>query len=212
MNRELLQKPFQPHQIKQRHGNYGQILDYVEGHAVIERLNQAFDGNWTYELVDHKILEENGEVLVLGKLVAEGITKMAFGSKRITRNTETKSIVSLGDDLKAASTDALKKAASLLGVGLYLYSDSNQTGRQEAISRTQEDRPHNREERIQSRRTGDNGNRLTNRQLAAIFSIGKSKGLQSKEIKEQALEMFNKNLNFLTKAEASTLIESLQAG
>lgn len=211
MNRELLEKPFAPDQIKQRQGNYGQILDYVEGHAMISRLNEAFDGNWTYELVNHWILDETGEVLVLGKLMAEGITKMAFGSKRITRDKETKSIISLGDDLKAASTDALKKAASLLGVGLYLYSDSRPKERGEDKPKAQDNSTSGKEQRSQSGRTGDNGNRLTNRQLAAIFSIGKSKGLQNKDIKNQSLEMFNKNPNFLTKAEASTMIECLQS-
>ena len=32
-------------------------------------------------------------------------------------------IVSLGDDLKAAATDALKKCATLFGVGLHLYEE-----------------------------------------------------------------------------------------
>ena len=35
MNRELLEKPFTPKQVKRREGNFGKILDYVEGHAVI---------------------------------------------------------------------------------------------------------------------------------------------------------------------------------
>ena len=39
MNRELLEKHFDPSQIKQREGNFGKMLDYIEGHAVIERLN-----------------------------------------------------------------------------------------------------------------------------------------------------------------------------
>ena len=43
MNRELLEKPFAPEQIKQREGNFGKTLDYIEGHAIIQRLNDAFD-------------------------------------------------------------------------------------------------------------------------------------------------------------------------
>ena len=34
--------------------------------------------------------------------------------------------MALGDDLKAASTDALKKSATLLGVGLSLYGGNGQ--------------------------------------------------------------------------------------
>ena len=37
MNRELLEKPFEPSQFKQRVGTFGNTLDYVEGHAVISK-------------------------------------------------------------------------------------------------------------------------------------------------------------------------------
>jgi hypothetical protein len=41
--------------------------------------------------------------------------------------------VFLADDLKAAATDALKKAATLLGLGLHLYrNDPPQTGNRES--------------------------------------------------------------------------------
>src|SRR4029453_12389304 len=40
MNRNLLEHPFDPAQIKQRRGRNG-VLDYVEGHTVIARLNAA---------------------------------------------------------------------------------------------------------------------------------------------------------------------------
>jgi len=218
MNRALLEKPFEPSQIKQRQGNFGHILDYVEGHVVTSRLNDAFDGNWTFEIVKYRILKDTDEVLVLAKLTAEGVTKMAFGSKEIERSKDTKAIISLGDDLKAASTDALKKAASLLGVGLYLYSDQRpngktETGRPEIPNKgtstgDEKSQPGPKNEPGPG---GDNGGRLTNKQLAMIFAVGKSKGLQTKEIKDKALATFSKNLNFLTKAEASTFINALQS-
>jgi hypothetical protein len=218
MNRALLEKPFEPSQIKQRQGNFGHILDYVEGHVVTSRLNEAFDGNWTFEIVKYRILKDTDEVLVLGKLTAEGITKMAFGSKEIARSKETKAIISIGDDLKAASTDALKKAASLFGVGLYLYSDQRPNGKPEegrpetldkgAPTGNEKNQPGPKNEPA----TGDgNGGRLTNKQLAMIFGVGKSKGLQTKDIKDKALATFKKNLNFLTKEEASTFINALQS-
>jgi len=218
MNRTLLEKPFEPNQVKQRQGNFGHILDYVEGHVVTSRLNDAFDGNWTFEIVKYRILKDTDEVLVLGKLTAEGITKMAFGSKQIERNKDTKAIISLGDDLKAASTDALKKAASLLGVGLYLYSDQRPNGKTETggpetpNKGTSTGNEKNQPEPKNEPATGDgNSGRLTNKQLAMIFAVGKSKGLQTKEIKDKALATFSKNLNFLTKAEASTFINALQS-
>lgn len=224
MNRALLEKSFEPSQIKQRQGKFGHILDYVEGHVVTSRLNEAFESNWSFEIVKYRIIKDPGEVLVLGKLTAEGVTKMAFGSKEIDRNKDTKAIISLGDDLKAASTDALKKAASLLGVGLYLYSDQRPNGTPEGGHSEQQDKgkPADKGKPTENEKsqpgpknepgpTRDNGGRLTNKQLAMIFAVGKSKGLQAKEIKDKALATFSKNLNFLTKGEASTFINALQS-
>jgi len=218
MNRTLLEKSFEPSQIKQRQGNFGHILDYVDGHVVTSRLNDAFESNWSFEIVKYRIIKDPGEVLVLGKLTAEGVIKMAFGSKEIERSKDTKAIVSLGDDLKAASTDALKKAASLLGVGLYLYSDQRPNGKpEEGKSETSNKGAPTGNEKNQpgpnnEPATGDgNGGRLTNKQLAMIFGVGKSKGLQTKDIKDKALATFKKNLNFLTKEEASTFINALQS-
>ena len=48
MNRELLEKPFGKEQIKQRKGNFGDMIDYVETHTVIQRLNDAFEGQWNF--------------------------------------------------------------------------------------------------------------------------------------------------------------------
>jgi len=219
MNRALLEKPFEPSQIKQRQGNFGHILDYVEGHVVTSRLNEVFDGNWTFEIVRYRILKGTDEVLVLGKLIAENVTKMAFGSKEIARSKDTKAIISIGDDLKAASTDALKKAASLLGVGLYLYSESRPNGTEgknpkDPGNGNPGDETKKQTESGTGRQPGKkdgNGTRLTNKQLAMIFALGKSKGLQTKEIKDKALATFSKNLNFLTKVEASTFINALQS-
>jgi len=108
MNRQLLEKPFEPAQIRQRKGRNG-MLDYVEGHSVIHRLNEALDGAWSFEIMQHEIRED--EVLVLAKLSAEGITKMNFGVSQVTRERDSGAFVSLGDDLKAAATDAVRRVA-----------------------------------------------------------------------------------------------------
>ena len=62
MNRQLLEAPFTPGQIKQRKGNFGRDLMYLEGHAVIQRLNDALDADWSFEIAEHHILQD--EVLV----------------------------------------------------------------------------------------------------------------------------------------------------
>jgi hypothetical protein len=130
MNRALLERPFEPGQIRQRKGRNG-VLDYVEGHTVIARLNEALDGAWSFEIAHHEIRED--EVLVIGRLTADGISKMAFGTSQVTRERGTGALVSLGDDLKAAATDAMKKCATFLGVGLHLYADKPLAGRGAAL-------------------------------------------------------------------------------
>ena len=125
---EVLTRPFDPAQIKQREGRGGKMLDYLETHAVITRLNEAFSGAWSFEAVEYKTME--GEIIVKGRLAAQGITKEQFGSNEIHRHkgqdNQKGTPVSVGDDLKAAASDALKKCATLFGVGLELYEKKGQ--------------------------------------------------------------------------------------
>jgi hypothetical protein len=122
VNREILEKEFQPSQIKRRRGPFGSDLDYVETADVIRRLNQAFDGQWSFEIVEYQQLHD--EVVVLGKLTAEGIFKQQFGSHKITKAKKDGEVVNIGYDLKAAASDSLKKASTHFGVALHLYSEN----------------------------------------------------------------------------------------
>jgi hypothetical protein len=215
--RETLEAPFPEGQVKTRPGAFGGSLSYIEGHTVIRRLNDAFESNWSFTIESHQILDE--EVLVLGKLHAEafGVIKTAFGSSRITRDNRTGNPVALGDDLKAASTDALKKAATLLGVGLSLYGGNGQPAQPD-------DRPFDEDLRTRPTRAGNghssdlepqgsngtNGNgRITNKQIKAIFAIGRQKGMTNEEIRSHSRQIFQRNVDYLAKHEASQLIESL---
>ena len=53
-----------------------------------------------------------------------GEDHQTLGSSAITRSRDGSKILSLGDDLKSAATDSLKKSATLLGVALHLYSEN----------------------------------------------------------------------------------------
>src|SRR5437899_395146 len=202
MNREILEKPFAPEQIKRRQGTNGEVLDYIEGCAVIQRLNECFDAEWIFEIQEHRVYD--AEVVVLGKLTAQGVSKSQFGKSRITRSKEDNSSISLGDDLKAAATDCLKKCATLFGVGLHLYFDApspangNGSDHSHGVAHGNE----------QHHSVGSNGNgsdigRLTAKQLSAIFSLAKTRGWSNKQVRDFALEMFGKLPDFLNKKEAS---------
>lgn len=126
---QILTQKTPPHVIKQRPGKGGKRFSYVEHAWVTEQLNLAFGWAWDWEIVEWRLFpndEEPRECMVLGRLTVstpEGrpITKMQFGSSDIKRDRQ-KNILSAADDLKAASSDGLKKAASLLGLALDLYS------------------------------------------------------------------------------------------
>ena len=145
MNREILEKPFEPGQIKQREGNFGKMLDYIEGHAVIERLNMAFEAEWSFSILEHRILEETDEALVVGQLKAGDVVKTQFGSSRITRARESGEPISLADDFKAAATDSIKKCASLLGIGLHLYNGDKRAAGQK-FNHTQNQRSYSNQQ------------------------------------------------------------------
>ena len=202
MNRELLEKPFSPDQIQQRKGLDGDVLDYVAGAAVIQRLNEAFNAEWTFEILDHHIYEK--EVVVLGKLTAQGIAKCQFGKSKITRTKETKAEVSIGDDLKAATTDAIKKCATLFGVALHLYFENGAADEKTSGSNGEQKTPTAPRGNAKPNGESQNG-RLTARQLSAIFSL-------AKDVREFTHEMFGKMPDFLTKKEASAVIQHLQGG
>jgi len=207
--RKALEAPFPAELVKTRPGAFGDQLNYIEAVHYIRRLNQAYDGGWSFEIVSHQV--EKKEVFVVGKLLAAGVIKMAFGSSDITRRKDDGEIVCLGDDLKAASTDALKKAASLLGLGLSLYDEQPQNAGKHSGGT-----PGNGNGNGQSKTPG-NGNgkangdsRLTSRQHSYIKSLAGEKGLTEDQLEKMALERFAKKLAFVTKNEASSLIGELQ--
>jgi hypothetical protein len=218
MNRSILEQPFEGKQIKSRRGAFGRTLSYVEGAEYIRRLNDAFDAEWSFEVVEHHVYD--AEVVVVGKLHAAGVTKMAFGGSNVTTNTQTGEIVSLADDLKAAATDALKKAASLLGIGLDLYSEGTNRGSDNIASAVPSDLTgkgtNGRRNGYGIETRGDrvdaahrNG-RLTQRQLAAIWSIGRALGVNAEEVRRRSIEIFGVGPEQLSKPDASAFIGQLQ--
>jgi hypothetical protein len=214
MNRDLLEKPFTPEQIKRRQGTNGDVLDYIEGCAVIQRLNECFDAEWIFEIQEHRVFDD--EVVVLGKLTAQGVAKSQFGKSRITRAKKDNAVISLGDDMKAAATDCLKKCATLFGVGLHLYLDAGHTD-MNGNSPVHGNGAGNGRSNSHADATGceDNGataGRLTAKQLSAIFALARAKGWSNKQIRDFSQEMFAKLPDFLTRREASAVIQHLQGG
>lgn len=130
VNLETLTRPFVSSQIQSREGRGGKMNSYLETHSIITRLNEAFSGAWSFEVEVMAFPVSDAQILVKGRLTAGGVTKEQYGANEIDRRKgqsgEQGAPVSIGDDLKAAASDALKKCATLFGVGLELYEKKSQ--------------------------------------------------------------------------------------
>ncbi len=133
---EVLSRPFPQELIRYREGQKKKQLAYVETVNYIDRLNEAFGFKWTWEIIFETVTEY--EAYCKGRLTVEiggkTVIKEAYGGKDLTivdvwdkqtRQVIVKKPFSIADDLKSAGSDALKKACSLLGIGLHLYKSTN---------------------------------------------------------------------------------------
>lgn len=146
----LLQKTPKNH-IYQRKAKGGGTWDYVTGTYIKKVLNLMFGWDWSFEVVEHKFDLDIKQAYVLGKLTVNSggktIIKMQFGradikflkelafnkdgTQKMTTNYKGekyqikevgKQPLDIGNDLKAATTDALKKCASELGIASDVYA------------------------------------------------------------------------------------------
>jgi hypothetical protein len=117
----------------------GVEVTFISGEQVVSRLNEVLGvAGWNFRILRHEISPEADEAWALGEIVAEvdgkTVTRQQFGSQKLKRSRSTGAPLDLGFDLKGAATDAMKKCASLLGVGLYL-SRKSPNGRSSAMRR-----------------------------------------------------------------------------
>lgn len=115
--------------VKQRPAKGGGKWDYVTGGYMKKCLNLMFGFDWSFEIVDEKVMF--GEVIVKGRLSCRSngkeIVKMQYGNKDVVFKKETdkdgnKVPLSIGNDFKAAATDALKKCAAEIGIAADIYN------------------------------------------------------------------------------------------
>jgi hypothetical protein len=104
----------------------GVELEYHTGEQIVTRLNETLGFlNWSFRVLEHGIHAEADECWALGEITVtidgRTVTRQQFGSQKIKRSRSSGTPMDIGFDLKGAATDALKKAASLIGAGLYLW-------------------------------------------------------------------------------------------
>ncbi len=129
-------------QIYTRPAKGGGKWRYVKGNYVDKVLNFITGFDWDFEIVDEMVMLEIGQVVVKGKLKirvgGKEVIKMQYGRADVkfkndyvkqengtTKKIKTTIPLDLGNDLKAAATDCLKKCASKFGVAADVYGDEN---------------------------------------------------------------------------------------
>lgn len=121
----MLAEPF-PEEMEKTIVKSGVELVYLPISEVINRLNKVIGvNNWSFEIISVRRDEiDTDEIIAHVSLVAtiDGLTvvKHGFGGQSVKRQRKDNKPVDLGNDFKGAVSDALKKAAQQLGVGLYL--------------------------------------------------------------------------------------------
>jgi hypothetical protein len=114
--------------IKTRPAKGGGQWQYVSGVYVQKCLNLMFGWDWDFEILDEKILIEASEIVVKGKLTIRSggktIVKTQYGNKDIIFKKDTKIPLSIGNDLKSAATDCLKKCSASIGLAQDVYAPS----------------------------------------------------------------------------------------
>ncbi len=128
---DALRQPTPARAIKKRQGPGGRQFDYVEAGYVKDLLNKTFN-TWSFTIVDKQV--GKNQIWVQGRLTVQipvpqqdgtlkfiEIVKEQFGGAIIKKSRETQVPVDIGNDLKAAASDALKKCASEWGVASDIY-------------------------------------------------------------------------------------------
>ena len=110
--------------VKTRPAKGGGQWRFVSGGYVKKVLNMVFGWDWNFEILSEMV--QFGQVIVKGKLTCRTngreIVKMQFGKKDVVFKKGTQDPLDIGNDFKAAATDALKKCAAELGVAADIYN------------------------------------------------------------------------------------------
>ena len=215
-----LGKPFPREAIKTRQGGGGRSFQYVEGHTVIHQLIDATNNTWSLEVREITSLQLGSKTLLQARvaLTIPGLgTREHIGVQAIDERG--------GEDLvKGVVTDALKKAATLFGVGLELYGPDYGAGEvwRDDVSGFGYDMPpvHNApvtrsqaSRRDEPRTRASSGQRTEQearpRQVQFITALAREIGMSEEELRAESSQRFSRDVGALNRRDASIFIEEL---
>lgn len=112
--------------IRERPAKGGGTWKFVSGGYFRKVLNMMFGWDWDFEIKDKQIVIN--QVIVEGRLTVRSngttVVKEQIGKKDIVYRKGTETPLDIGNDFKAAATDALKKCAAELGIAADVYNAS----------------------------------------------------------------------------------------
>jgi len=114
---EALQRPFPRESIRTRRGAGNNVISYIACHDVIRRVIDSTGNNYGFRVL--AIDMQDGLVMATVELEIGGSVRQHIGTQRMNGGNDD-------DVVKAAISDGLKKAATLFGVGLELYSTDSE--------------------------------------------------------------------------------------
>ena len=208
---EKLRADFPANAIKQRAGGHGRMLSYVEGFTVIRRLNEACP-EWDFAIVrewqDGPLLKAHVKLTIPGLGTREHVGVQVVNDRPGTEDVQAKGHI----------TDALKKAATLFGVGLELYGPDYEAG--EVAAQVQR-HPLNAQGAVQrqappptqeTRAPASGGQSISQSQVKYLWALAEDKGVSPDEVHADILMAHGaESVLGLTKQQASKYIDHLTA-
>jgi len=157
---------------------------------IVARLDKETNGNWSFDVADNDVMGD--EVVVLGRLTIGNVFRIGYGACSMNGSTP------MVTKLRMATMDALAQAAMLFGIRV-VGDDVPAVERAPVTA-----------ERPTQAPTGGEGTRITRKQLDYLYALGRDRKIPRDRMAERCLSEFKKKPEYLTKAEASALIEALR--
>lgn len=132
MHEETLKELYEPFELKSRKGVGGKTFNYVPSDDIVDRMNRVFQGNWTTEVMEAKIIEDHVIMRVRVTVTdpksdsEEGwFFQEGYASQQVARYTfgdNVGKILDIGNSYKSAMSKAIKTAVAKWGVALHLIN------------------------------------------------------------------------------------------
>ena len=150
--------------------------------ALITAIDKALGDKWSFDIVHHETVGD--ETIVFTKLTFDGRSRIGIGG--------TSEKGTLVHRLNAAAVDALARAAEWMGI------DATVPSVQTASEPTRTPPPAN------------DSTRITRKQLDYLYSLCRDRRVGRDDMAARCMKQFGKKPEYLTKNEASAVIEALK--